>query len=101
MAAVRIGGLLERAVERWGAGAQVRAARIVHEANNVLRGMFGDDIGQYVRTAAYRRGELVCVCDNPPAGMALRQREQELLDELRKRFPNVQFDRVQIRTGGQ
>jgi hypothetical protein len=99
MAAVRIGGLLERAVERWGAGTQVRAARVVHEANSILQGMFGDDIGQYVRAAAYRRGELVCECNNPSAGMALRQREQGLLDELKRRFPNIQFDRVQIRTG--
>ena len=99
MAAVRIGGLLERAVERWGAGNQVRAARIVGEANLILGKLFGEDIGRYARIVAYRRGELQCDSDSPSASMAVRQREGQLLDELRNKFPNARFDRVQLRNG--
>ncbi len=100
MAAVRIGGLLEQAVERFGVGNQVRAARVVTKANQILQEMFGGDSGNYMRVVSYRHGEVVCVAESSAAGMAIRQREQELLEGIKKHFPHLRFDRVQLRTNG-
>lgn len=90
--------LLERAVERAGAGEQILAARVIETANKTLERIIGQDASHYAIARAYRRGTIIIETKSPVAAASLRQHEYRLLNELRSAFPRARFDRVQFQT---
>lgn len=92
--------LLERALERSGISKQVLAARIVEEARRITREVLGPENSKYIDPASYTRGELCVHVRAPVAGVELRQHEERLLAELRKKFPRTRIDRLTILPSG-
>lgn len=95
--AIKIGRLLDQALERLGAADQVRAAQILVVANSVLQQVFGADAAEFFIATAYRRGELQCTVRTPAAATALRQREQEVVSGVRQQMPRIRIERLSVR----
>lgn len=91
--------LLEGALARSGISQQVRAARIVEEARQIVEDILGRKNAQHINPASYSAGQLRVYVTTPVAGAALRQHEQRLLTTLRQKFPATRFDRLTIIPG--
>ncbi len=98
--ATRIGDLLGQAADRIGARDQILAARVLERANGILGDLLGPEAASYLTPTAYARGELRVAFRAPVAGVTLRQYEAALLEELRKSFPGVRFERLQLLPAG-
>ncbi|MBI4090343.1 MAG: DUF721 domain-containing protein [Candidatus Kerfeldbacteria bacterium] len=97
--ATKLGDLLEGAVERAGAADQVLAVRVLDYTASVLREFFGDAADQYLQPRSFRHGAISLTVAAPAASLEVRRREHELLQRLRRRFPRVRIERLQLLPG--
>lgn len=86
--ATHVSEILDGVLSRHGIVHEVRAARMLKTTTRILIEWYGDEIRGRLSPHSIRNGELRIVCNSTAAGLALRTRQQELLQRLREEFPN-------------
>lgn len=88
--------ILEKKLRQMGIHQHVDAARIIKEAQNSIGRIFSPFIASAVTVVSLKDGLLRIKTNSPVIGQEIKFKEQELLQELKKRFPDQKIQGIRF-----
>jgi len=91
-----IGKILPQAIQQAGIGRQVTAARVVQEAQEAIRRLWGEERANYINIVSFKDGMIKIVATAPAAAQEIKSAAVQLQNEVNRALGSKIIQQIQV-----